>query len=64
MKKRALVNIEKKNIIFEYNSKKVKALSFNPNDRTVEILYLEDNKKDKMAFIHLPKNIKRIISPL
>ncbi len=63
MKKRAIIELEEKNIIFEYNNKKVKALKFYTKDRTIEIVFIEENKKDKIAFIHIPKNIKKIISP-
>lgn len=63
MKKRAIINLEDKNITFEYNNKKVKALKFFTNDRTIEVLFLEENKKDKIAFIHIPKNIKKLINP-
>lgn len=64
MKKKSIINLEGENIIFEYNNTKVQALRFNSNDRTVEVIFLKEKIKDKIAFIHLPKAIKRIISPL
>ena len=63
-KSKSIINVASQNITFEYNDKKVKALNFNPNDRKIEVLFIEENKKEKIAFIHLPKNIKKIISPL
>lgn len=62
--KKKIINLEDKNITFEYNNTKVKALIFNSDNRTIEVLYIKENKKEKIAFIHIPKNIKKIISPL
>lgn len=63
-KKKEIIDLTNQNITFEYNNEKVQALLYNPNDRKIEIIYLKDKRKEKIAFIHIPKNIKKVISPL
>lgn len=63
-KKKTIQELQSQNILFEYNNQKVQALKFDPNSRKVEILYIKEERKEQIAFIHLPKNIKRLIAPL
>jgi hypothetical protein len=62
-KKKETIELTKENITFEYNNQNVQALIYYPNDKKIEILYLHEKRKELIAFIHIPKNIKKIINP-
>jgi hypothetical protein len=65
-KKKKTIDLSDKNIIFQTKEQTVKVLSLNLNSMDVEIIVIEDEKKKvrKMAFAHLPKEIKKVVRPL
>ncbi|CAA6798452.1 MAG: Unknown protein [uncultured Sulfurovum sp.] len=65
-KKKQSLDFSDQDIIFKMKEQKIKVLSLNQNSMDVEIIIFEGEKKkvSKMAFAHLPKDIKKLLRPL
>jgi hypothetical protein len=65
-KKKETLDFSNQDISFKLKEQTIKVLSLNQNSMNVEVLIVEDAKKkvSKMAFAHLPKDIKKLIRPL
>ena len=65
-KKKAIVDLRKKNITFTLENVLYKVLVFNPNTMTLDVLIEDNSEKKEMKnfpFAHAPKEIKKIIKP-
>ena len=65
-KKKKSLDFSDQEIIFKMKEQKMKVLSLNQNSMDVEVIIFEGKKKkvSKMAFAHLPKDIKKLLRPL
>ena len=66
-KKKISIDLSCQNITFLEKEEEYKVLNFNQNSMNVEVSIVDkDGKKrvQKMAFAHLPKQIKKLIRPL
>ena len=65
-KKKQTLDFTNDNITFNLKEQTIKILSLNQNSMNVEVIILEDEKKKvtKMAFAHLPKEIKKVLRPI
>jgi len=65
-KKKKSIDLNDREIFFEIEQERYKAVRFYPSNMTVDITRYIDGKKagqKNIAFAHLPKNIKQIIKP-
>jgi hypothetical protein len=65
-KKKETLDFSNQDISFKLKEQTIKVLSLNQNSMNVEVLIVEDEKKkvSKMAFAHLPKEIKKLLRPI
>jgi hypothetical protein len=65
-KKKPTLDFSNGNISFKLKEQHIKVLSLNQESMNVEVLITEDAKKkvSKMAFAHLPKEIKKLLRPI
>ena len=65
-KKKATLDFSNQDISFKLKEQQIKVLSLNQNSMHVEVVIIEDEKKkvSKMAFAHLPKEIKKLLRPI
>jgi hypothetical protein len=65
-KKKETLDFSNQDISFKLKEQTIKVLSLNQNSMNVEVLIIEDEKKkvSKMAFAHLPKEIKKLLRPI
>jgi hypothetical protein len=65
-KKKETLDFSNQDISFKLKEQTIKVLSLNQNSMNVEVLIVEDAKKkvSKMAFAHLPKEIKKLLRPI
>lgn len=65
-KKKKSIDLQEKNIFFEIEQRRYKAMRFYPSNMTVDVTEYKDEKKNgqtNMAFAHLPKAAKQQIKP-
>jgi len=65
-KKKAIIDLRTKDIMFTLENVHYKVLQFNPNTMTLHVLIEEDGSKKEMKdfpFAHAPKEIKKKIKP-
>ena len=65
-KKKPTLDFSNENIVFKLKEQKIKVLSLNQDSMNVEVIIVENEKKkvSKMAFAHLPKEIKKLLRPI
>ena len=70
-KKKPTLDFSNDNIIFKLKEQKIKVLSLSQESMNVEVIIMEDAKDEgikkkvsKMAFAHLPKEIKKLLRPI
>ncbi len=70
-KKKPTFDFSNENIIFKLKEQKIKVLSLSQESMNVEVIIMEDVKNEgikkkvsKMAFAHLPKEIKKLLRPI
>ena len=65
-KKKPTLDFSEQDISFKLKEQNIKVLSLNQNTMNVEVLIIEDHNKkvSKMAFAHLPKEIKKLLRPI
>ncbi|CAA6809979.1 MAG: Unknown protein [uncultured Sulfurovum sp.] len=65
-KKKQSLDFSAEDISFTMKEQKIKVLSLNQNSMDVEVIIFEGEKKkvSKMAFAHLPKEIKKLLRPI
>jgi len=65
-KKKVTLDFSNDNISFKLKEQTIKILSLNQESMNVEVIITENEKKkvSKMAFAHLPKEIKKMLRPL
>jgi hypothetical protein len=70
-KKKETLDFSNQDISFKLKEQTIKVLSLNQNSMNVEVLIVEDAKSEgikkkvsKMAFAHLPKEIKKLLRPI
>ncbi|WP_072680620.1 malate dehydrogenase [Arcobacter sp. LA11] len=66
-KKKPIIDLKSKNIMYQEKDKTIKLLSFKKSNMTIDIAIYESGKfikNSNIVFAHLPKNIKSLIKPL
>ena len=70
-KKKPTLDFSNENIIFKLKEQQIKVLSLSQESMNVEVIIMEDVKNEgikkkvsKMAFAHLPKEIKKLLRPI
>ncbi len=70
-KKKPTLDFSNDDIRFKLKEQEMKVLSLNQESMNVEVIIMEDAKNNgikkrvsKMAFAHLPKEIKKLLRPL
>lgn len=66
IKRKVNEDLKEKNIEFEMNNLKYKALRFYQSKMTLDVILLDDKNKEgiiNVPFAHIPKATKKIIKP-